>query len=114
MECACDYYSVSCVEWLRVRYHSMRRRSQGDQKGHALPKFLENIVILCLKRPFKQKCYSPKIKHFGPPKIFRLAAPLIEWYLFGCCSASRVCSSTGIELCINWSGDRSQFVCQVT
>jgi len=38
------------------------------------PKFLENIVILCLERHFsKQKCYSPKIKYFGSPNF--LAPP---------------------------------------
>ena len=25
-------------------------------------------------------CYSPKIKHFAPPKVFGLATPLIVWW----------------------------------
>ena len=38
----------------------------GGQRGHAPPKFLENVVSLCFERRFsKQKCYSPKMKHFG-------------------------------------------------
>jgi len=38
-------------------------------------KFLEHTVILCFERryPKQNRCYSPEIKHFGPPKIFRLA-----------------------------------------
>jgi len=42
------------------------------------PKCLENRVILCIERSFsKKKCYSPKLKHFGPP-IFGLAEPLLR------------------------------------
>jgi len=55
MECACDYYSVSCVQWSCVR---------------------NQCIVLATLR-----------------------------------SASRVCSSNGIALCVSWSGDRSRFGC---
>jgi len=34
---------------------SSHKRSQGGQRGHVPPKFLENIVILCFERRFSQQ-----------------------------------------------------------
>jgi len=36
----------------RNAYGYYHRRSQGEQRGHGSPKFLENIVILCFERRF--------------------------------------------------------------
>jgi len=53
----------------------VHRRCQGWLPGMAKgamlpPKFLEYIVILCFERRYpKQKCFSPKIKHFDPSKF---------------------------------------------
>jgi len=37
---------------------------------------------------------------------------IIAWRLLGCGNASCVWLSTGVALCVGWSGDRSQLVCQ--
>jgi len=53
-----------------------------EAKGPCPPKFLKNIVILCFERSFSKKnsVICPKIKHFVPPKISGLAAPLLATF----------------------------------
>jgi len=47
------------------------RRSQGDQRGHAPPTFLENIVILCIERRFSKQNSVIRLKSniLTPPKF---------------------------------------------
>jgi len=47
--------------------------------GSMPPKFLAYLVILCFdkRRPKQKYCCSPKVNHF-PPKVFRLATPLLQ------------------------------------
>ena len=86
----CDKKWLAGLLKFYKRFHTNRhiteshRRSQGTG-GHAPPKFLGYLVILCFeKRCLKQKyCCSPKIKHFGlpnlwPTKNFVLATPLLN------------------------------------
>jgi len=40
---------------LQVCSSHTHRRSQGCQRGHASPKFLENIVIVCFERRFSKQ-----------------------------------------------------------
>jgi len=52
--------------------------ARGETRGHAPPKFLENIVILCFERRFSKQNSVIRLKSniFPPPKIFGLATPL--------------------------------------
>jgi len=46
------------------------RRSQGGQRSHALPKFLENVVILCFERCFSKQNSVIRLKSSTfPPKF---------------------------------------------
>jgi len=64
----CSNYQVVCKDANCVANH---RRSQGGPGCHAPAKFLAYTVNFVLwKAAFQTKyCYSPKIKHFGPPKM---------------------------------------------
>jgi len=64
--------------------HSSNMRSQGGQRGHGPPKFLEHIVILCFERRFSKQNSDIRLKSsilpppiFGPSQIFGLTTPLI-------------------------------------
>ena len=100
----------------RNGFTDWHRRSQGEQKGHDPPKFLENIVILCFEGSFSKQnsCYSPKIKHFGLPQTFGLATPLklrsscTKWSCSSqqqsnvrCCNH---CSAFKRPICHSWHG----------
>ena len=51
---------------------------KGEPKRPSPHKLLENIVILYFESRFHKQnsVIRPKIKHFAPPQIFRLATPL--------------------------------------
>jgi len=51
--------------------------ARGGRRGHALPKFLENIVILCFERCFSIQNSVIRLKSYIlAPQIFGLATPL--------------------------------------
>jgi len=67
-------------------YNHTQSVARGGQRGHAPPKFLENIVILCFERRFSKQnsvirlksSILPSPKLFGPSQIFGLATPLTK------------------------------------
>ena len=64
--------------------HKRHRRSQGGQRVYGLPKFLENIEIVCFERRFSKQNSVIRLKlnilapskFFATPQIFGLATPL--------------------------------------
>jgi len=54
--------------------HSSNMRSQGGQRGHGPPKFLEHIVILCFERRFSKQNSDIRLKSSILPPQF-LAPP---------------------------------------
>jgi len=49
----------------------MHRRRRGGERGYAPPKFLENIVILCVERRFSKQNSVIRLKsNICPPKFF--------------------------------------------
>jgi len=60
---------LTCILVSLLRRHT---RSQGWVKGAILPKFLENIVILCFERRFYKQNSVNRLKSniLSPPKFF--------------------------------------------
>ena len=89
----CIPYHLKKVKYRRTKLKWLVTISaaRGDQRGHAPPKCLENMVILCFERHFSKQCSvirpksnilaPPKI-YFSPPQISGLATPLLVTYLF--------------------------------
>jgi len=69
---------------VQVIFTRLHRRRQRGRKGPYLPKFLENIVILCFERRFSKQNSVIRLKSniSPPPKIFGLATPLPDWTFF--------------------------------
>ena len=68
------------VSFVDVRRH---KRSQGGERGHDTPKFLENIVILCIERRFSKQNSVIRLKsNTLAPQIFGLATPLFGGLFF--------------------------------